>query len=93
MLEADKQELYRIVLDHMEKHGQDLTEMRIYGAHIGYPDGEFVTQSNLHLFRQFRNTVSMAPRTLVHAALQCNDRFHEVFPHLDKGDGYRRKVR
>ena len=93
MLEADKQELYRLVLDHMEKHGQSLTEMRIYAAHNGNPDGDFVTQSNLHLFRQFRNTVSMAPRTLVHAALESSDRFNEVFPHPDKSYGYPKKVR
>ena len=93
MLEADKQELYRLVLDHMEKNGQSLTEMRIYAAHNGNPDGDFVTQSNLHLFRQFRNTVSMAPRTLVHAALESSDRFNEVFPHPDKSYGYPKKVR
>ena len=93
MLEADKQELYRLVLDHMEKYGQSLTETRIYAAHDGRPDGELVTNDNLHLFRQFRNTISGAPRVMVHAALESSDRFNEVFPHPDKSYGYPKKVR
>lgn len=69
MLEADKQELFRLVRMHIAAKGQSLTEMRIYMAHNGNPDGTLVTSKNMHLFRQFRNTVSGSPTVLVHAAL------------------------
>lgn len=63
------QELFRLVREHIAKHGQSLTEYRIYKAHNGNPDGRLVTNENLHLFRQFRNSVSGSPTVLVHAAL------------------------
>jgi hypothetical protein len=80
MLEENKKELYALVLAHMERYGQDLTEHRIWDAHDGRPDGTLVTNDNLHLFRQFRNTISSSPRVMVHAALESRNQFDAVFP-------------
>jgi hypothetical protein len=73
MADADKHELFRIILARLNsgrisgkrKH----LESDILSAHLGRPDGWWVTTDNLHLFRQYRNDVSCEPKHMVDAAL------------------------
>lgn len=41
----------------------------IWDAHNGRPDGYIVTNDNLHLFRQYRNSVSSDPTVMIEEAL------------------------
>lgn len=73
MTDESKRELYRIIRDRLNngrisgkrKH----VESDILSAHMGRPDGWWVTTKNLHLFRQYRNSVSGEPAHMVDAAL------------------------
>lgn len=73
MTDESKRELYRIILDRLNngrisgkrKH----VESDILTAHMGRPDGWWVTDKNMHLFRQYRNSVSSEPAHMVDAAL------------------------
>ena len=73
MAEADKHELFRIILARLNngrvsgkrKH----VESDILSAHMGRLDGWWITTDNLHLFRQYRNYVSCEPAHMVDAAL------------------------
>lgn len=73
MTEADKQKLYRVIRDYMNRnHGpymQHGMARRIQQAHNGMPDGSLVTTDNMWLFRQYRNAVSPSPSHMVAAAL------------------------
>jgi hypothetical protein len=48
---------------------RELVELRIQKAHRGSPDGNLVTNENLHLFRVYRNHVAGKASVLVDAAL------------------------
>ena len=69
MLEENKAELFRLVIDYIDTWDTDLAMRRIRDAHNGRPDGRLVTNNNLHLFRQYRNGISSAPLDMVNAAL------------------------
>lgn len=58
MLEASRIELHRIVLEAIDKHGEPMVVKAIDGANLrGEVDGHIVTTHNMHLFRQFRNSL------------------------------------
>ena len=57
MTEEDKKELFEIVLDSVNRRGREVTEKRIWDAHMGSPDGWVVTMENMHLFRRYRNSI------------------------------------
>ena len=42
----------------------------IMDANLGRPDGWIVTDDNLHLFRQYRNSVSANPNDLIREATE-----------------------
>lgn len=73
MEDGAKHELFRIILARLNngrisgkrKH----VESSILAAHLGRPDGLMVTTENMHLFRQYRNSVSGEPAHMVDAAL------------------------
>lgn len=73
MRDADKRQLYRVVLAHISHWGKhydrELLEDDIRDAHNGRPDGWLVTNENMWLFRQYRNAVSPSPSHMVDAAL------------------------
>lgn len=73
MRDEDKQRLYQIVLDKLERHRGKNSRRRvqdaIFAAHNGRPDGCLVTADNMWLFRQYRNSVSPNPKHMVDAAL------------------------
>ena len=69
MTEEDKKELFEIVLDSVNRRGREVTEKRIWDAHMGSPDGWVVSMENMHLFRRYRNSVSGNPIHMVDAAL------------------------
>lgn len=57
MTEADRQELRNIVLDAIGQHGFEMVRDCIDGSNLyGQVDGTVVTDDNLGLFRQYRNT-------------------------------------
>lgn len=75
MTDADKQELYRIVLARLNE-GRVCSKRRhvesdILAAHLGRPGG-WINGDNLHLFRQYRNTVTGDPKRLVDEALSAS---------------------
>lgn len=58
MLEASRIELHRIVLEAIDKYGEPMVVKAIDGANLrGQVDGRIVTSGNMHLFRQFRNSL------------------------------------
>ena len=69
MTEENKHKLFEIVLASVEKRGREVTEKRIWDAHMGSPDGCVVTMENMHLFRKYRNSVSGKPSHMVDSAL------------------------
>ena len=75
MTDADKQELYRIVLARLNE-GRVSSKRRhvesdILAAHMGRPGG-WINWDNLALFRQYRNTVTGDPKRLVDEALSAS---------------------
>lgn len=78
MTDEDKRELYRIVRDKLNSGGlaskRKHVESAIFGAHNGRLDGQtLVTTHNLHLFRQYRNSVSCSPAHMVDAAIASQE--------------------
>ena len=72
MDKADTHKLFDILLAVMGSPtvaSRRLVEMDIFDAHNGKPDGYMVTNDNMYLFRQYRNSVSPSPRHMVDAAL------------------------
>lgn len=74
MTDEDKRELYRIIRDRLNGSGlsskRKHVESAIFAAHNGRLDGQtLVTTRNLHLFRQYRNSVSCSPAHMVDAAV------------------------
>lgn len=69
MNRTDRTALMITVDDAVRQYGRGWVEDRITDAHLGRPDGRLVTDENLHLFRQYRNTVSADPRVLTDEAL------------------------
>jgi len=69
VVEGNKKLLFEEVLSDLNTYGSErMTVESIRDANNGRPDGRLVTNENLHLFRQYRNTVSPAPGHLVQAA-------------------------
>lgn len=70
MRTEDRHELMRIVREALDTYPRKHVERVILEAHEGRPR-EFVDPHvNMHLFRQYRNTVSGAPARLVDDALK-----------------------
>ena len=69
MTEEDKKELFEIVLASVNQRGREVTEKRIWDAHMGSPDGWVVTMENMHLFRRYRNSIDPNPVHMVDSAL------------------------
>ena len=69
MTEENKHKLFEIVVASVEKRGREVTEKRIWDAHMGSPDGWVVTMENLHLFRRYRNSIDPNPVHMVDSAL------------------------
>jgi hypothetical protein len=61
-------ELSAIVAEAVERSGRKIVAEDIYAGHCGRLS-RLVTQENLHLFRQYRNTVSGDPDRLIDEAL------------------------
>lgn len=56
MLEASRIELHRIVLEAIDKYGEDRVVEVVNDIDLwGHVDETIVTVHNMHLFRQFRN--------------------------------------
>ena len=69
MQEQDRKELMRLVSGWLNSHGDITVADIIMDAHLGMPDGVLVNSSNMHLVRQFRNSVSAEPADLISAAI------------------------
>jgi hypothetical protein len=69
MNQQNRQELLDIVNAALDDHSEQTIAWIIVDAHNGRPDGLIVTDSNLHLFRQYRNSVSPNPTDLIREAL------------------------
>lgn len=72
MTDADKQDLYRLVAGWLSTPGwpeQKHVKRCIQDAHDGRPDGTLVTNDNMWMFRQYRNSVSPRPDQLVFESL------------------------
>lgn len=61
VLDAVREGVYRF--------GRDETELLVFAANDGRPDGRLVTDKLIAPFRQYRNRVSGSPRRLVDEAL------------------------
>jgi hypothetical protein len=75
MTDDDKARLYQVIRDyHNRYHGPYMRtsmEQKIAACHMhGDVDGRLVTNENLPLFRQYRNSVSPNPRHMLDAALK-----------------------
>jgi hypothetical protein len=74
MTYSDRQWLFRIVRRELEEGcTRKRLEEEIFAAHNGKPDGFLVTNDNLWLFRQYRNSVSGNPARLVDEALRFQE--------------------
>ena len=60
-----------IVKEALANHPLQRVERVIYECHNGRLDGRIVTRNNLHLFRQYRNTVSGEPSVMTKEALEA----------------------
>jgi len=69
MNEQNRQQLVEIVNAAVARHGEKTVTWSIVDANNGRPDGYIVTDANLHLFRQYRNSVSPNPSVLIQEAL------------------------
>lgn len=69
MKQENRQELMRIVNAALDDYSEQAIASIIVDAHNGRPDGLIVTDFNLHLFRQYRNSVSPSPAALIREAL------------------------
>jgi hypothetical protein len=73
MAAEDKRELFRMILTRLNNGRisgkRKYVEFDILSAHMGRPDGWWIKPDNLHLFRQYRNSVSCSPAHMVNAAL------------------------
>ena len=69
MTKENQHELFEIVLASVNQRGREVTEKRIWDAHMGSPDGWVVTMDNMHLFRQYRNDIDPNPVHMVDSAL------------------------
>lgn len=75
MKEENRAELLTIIREFIVKYetrpgrapgsAEGVLAMKIQDAHFGSPDGWLVTMENMHLFRQYRNSVSPNAWTLV----------------------------
>ena len=63
----DKATLFAIVRAAVAALGNAQTAATIHAAHMGSPRN-FITNENLHLFRQYRNRVTANPQTLINEA-------------------------
>ena len=69
MNQQNRQELLDIVNTALADYDERTIAFIIQDAHNGRPDGLIVTDFNLHLFRQYRNSVSPSPAALIREAL------------------------
>jgi len=69
MLEKNKHELFEQVAKSCNRFGLERTTQVIQDAHTGRPTS-FVTNDNLHLFRQYRNHVTNNAHALVYDAVK-----------------------
>ena len=58
-------ELYETVMSHINTYGEQSAMRAIWDAHNGRPDGWLVTNENLHLFRQYRNSIDPRPMHMI----------------------------
>ena len=64
---TNRQTLHAIVRAAIHALGNASVAATIHAAHMGRPR-DFITNENLHLFRQYRNAVSANPQTLINEA-------------------------
>ncbi len=73
MREVDRAELCRIVRGYIDPkrpgHKPKQVWQIIHAAHNGRPDGFLVTNDNMWLFRQYRNSISCNPQDMIDEAL------------------------
>lgn len=69
MTKESKKELFETVLSHINTYGEESAIRAIWDAHDGLPDGWLVKNDNLHLFRQYRNSIDPRPMHMVESAL------------------------
>lgn len=65
MQDPEYRELMKLVLGWVDEHGEDFVSNVITRAHLGSPDGWLVTTSNMHLLRQYRNSMSADPEDMI----------------------------
>lgn len=70
MQEPERKELMRLVSGWLNEHGDEFVANIIIDAHLGRPDGWLVTRDNLHLLRQYRNSVSGNAQDMINEALK-----------------------
>ena len=70
MKQQNRQELLDIVNAALADYDERTIAWIIQDAHGGRPDGLIVTDTNLHLFRQYRNSVSPSPTALIREAIE-----------------------
>ena len=69
MTKENQHELFETVLSFINTYDRESAERRIWDAHMGNPDGRLVTNENMHLFRQYRNSIDPNPVHMVDSAL------------------------
>jgi hypothetical protein len=73
MKDTSRQELLSIVRAALDEYSENTVAWSIADANNGRPDGYIVTDANLHLFRQYRNSVSPNPSALIKEALDSKE--------------------
>jgi len=68
MNQRNREALLRVVRDAVVRQGEEATVSLILEAHLGRPDGVIVQEDNMHLFRQYRNSVSGSAVRLISGA-------------------------
>ena len=70
MNEENKLELFEIVSKAVIRFVQESIARKIQACNMGQLDGYVVTNDNLHLFRQYRNQVSVDAHALIYDAVR-----------------------
>jgi len=64
-----REQLHTLIREALATYSEEHLTQLIADAHNGHPDGHVITNENLHLLRQYRNTINPSPYALITEAL------------------------